>query len=83
MILYSFYKEELAWWNVIIVGCIALYFLFFAITQSKEIIYLDKQGIVVPDRVKHICGIIMALLISFIMISSTCITFFAPFKYFL
>lgn len=81
MILYSFSKEDLAWWNVIIVGSIALYFLFFAITQSREIIYSDKQGVVVPDRTKHICGIVMAVLISFIMISSTCITFYAPFKY--
>ena len=42
MILYSFSKEDLAWCNVIIVGSIALYFLFFAITQSREIIYSDK-----------------------------------------
>lgn len=81
MILYSFNNEELAWWNIIIVVPIALFFLSFSITQSREIIYLKKQGVVVPDKVKHIVGIIMAVLISFIMISSTCITFSAPFKY--
>lgn len=81
MTLYSFNNEDLAWWNIIIIVPIALFFLSFSITQSREIIYLKKQGIVVPDKVKHIVGIIMAVLISFIMISSTCITFSAPFKY--
>lgn len=81
MIIYSFYNEKLAWCNVIIIVPIALFFLFFSIVQIREIIYLDKQGIVVVDRVKHMLGIIMATIISIIMLSSVFNTFYTPYKY--
>ena len=81
MIVYSAYNQGQAWWNVIILTPIALFFFFTSIYNIREIIYLDKQRIVVDDRVKYISGAILGIIISFIILSDVLITIYTPSNY--